>query len=436
MSMGRDALRLAHISDTHIGYEAYRSISASGENQRGEDVVRVFHTAVSDICEWDPPLVIHSGDVAEKPKIPVRHMLFIKSQLTKLAAIRADGSRRQVVVIAGNHDIPAQRREPCYLELYRDIPGVHIVTDDVARISFENVGEQAGPSEELANVQITAVPHDTLKDLALEERFGEITPAQDKVNILVAHGVAGVSKLFKRILGREFSIPTEVLGAGWEYGALGHWHKQGPINLSVTSDNRKEPKIGRVWYAGSTENMGCGDLKDNGLKRGWLAVNVTAGAVPEVDRRWVHGRKMIRLPVLEGDSMSAEQIQADLIGRIREQNSQSPIAGAVVGQIVKGVTRDIWSLVDVAAVRTAAGSALHYEVNVEPIKTETLDDSDSEVKTLAGLAEMEAALTDIADEVLKQDDSQIRTAALGLAKKELAREIKTVTDGESAEVKK
>jgi hypothetical protein len=48
------------------------------------------------------------------------------------------------------------------------------------------------------------------------------------------------------------------------------------------------------------------------------------------------------------------------------------MTGAVVGQVVTGVNRDLWSLVDVSKVRIAAKDALQYEITVK-YPTETAD---------------------------------------------------------------
>jgi DNA repair exonuclease SbcCD nuclease subunit len=417
-------VRVAHISDTHVGYEAYRVLAGNGENQRGVDIARAFARGVDEIIAWDPPLVVHSGDVAERPQIPVRHMLFIRQQLAKLASIRPDGTRRQVVVIAGNHDLPAQRREACFLELYRDLPGVHIVTDGLRVVEFPETGEGAAASE-LSQVALTCVPHDTLKDLAVESRYEEVAPVPGKLNILVAHGVAGGSTLYKRVLGREYTIPTEVLGKGWEYGALGHWHRQGPVPLAST---QAEVERGRVWYAGSPENMGFGDLLDNGTRRGWLQVTLVPGGVPEVTRKYVPNRAMHRLPVLDGAGMDAQGVEKALRDRIAAAVSEGRIAGAVVGQIVRNTPREVWSLVDIAAVRTAASGALHYEVGVEPVRRVETENGTDEVKvrSVAGLAEIRSVLADVVQEELGGHPGDRRSAVLGLAEELLESEMRVV----------
>lgn len=404
-------VRLAHFSDSHIGYEAYRALSVGGENQRAVDVVKAFVAAVNDIIADDPPLVIHSGDLAERTVIPIRLMLLIKQQLIKLAAIRPDGTRRQVVIIAGNHELPRNRKEACFLHLFDGLPGVHVVTRDYTQITFPGTGTSLLADPVLTNVVVHALPHDALKTVD----FDTVVPVPDKINILTAHGVAGGSELYLRSLGREFTIPTEVLARDWNYGALGHWHKQGPVPLMVTGGSRKEPLTkGRVWYAGSTENMGFGDLRENGILRGWLQVTVGLGADPVVERRNISIRLMIRLALLDGQDHSPEVLTDMLIARIRNES----VSGAVVGQIVENVPRDVWSLVDMTRVRAAAGDALHYEVNLRT--KPTTSDTINPTRESRGFGDIESVLVERANILLSDED---RPGGLAMARELLAAEL-------------
>lgn len=349
---------LGHLSDTHLGKEAFQARSASGNNQRGEDIVRAFTLACRDIIRNDPPLVIHSGDAFDRPHVPIRYMLQMGKMLRELAGMRPDGTRRQVVIISGNHDQPHSHKEACPLELYRGTPGLHVVTTRYEVVSFDGAPGSAseGRDDVLADVLVHALPHDILKSVD----FSEVQPVPTKTNIMTTHGVAGGSELFLQTLGREYAVPTDVLGRAWDYVALGHWHKQGPIALAAVGNNARED-VGKVWYAGSTENMNFSDLKDNGQQRGWLHVTIQPGDLPKVERRNVPIRSMFRLPHLELSGKTPEEITEALKANLRA----AEIQGAVVGQIVEGVTREVWSLVDMAAVRAAATGALNYAPTVK-----------------------------------------------------------------------
>jgi DNA repair exonuclease SbcCD nuclease subunit len=337
--------RIGHLSDTHLCYQAYSALSSSGKNQRGTDIVAAFLNNVKDIVAQDPPLVIHSGDVADKSRVDTAYLLVLKQGLELLSGIRPNGTRRQVVVISGNHDQPRDYTEPCFLELFRSMPGVHIVTNEYKQIEL---GKYSKADPVLKDVIVHALPHNQLKIVDFED----VKPIRGKINILTTHGVAGGTDLYRRSIGREYAVPTSVLGLDWEYVAMGHWHKPGPIMLSEGA------RSSRVWYAGSTENMGFGDWASSQEGRGWLDVEIKPGEDPVVVRKIVKIREMLRLPVIEASSLTAEDIFEQAFARIKE----TPLSGVVASQIVQGVDRQKWGLVDIRGLRRAASSALYYEI--------------------------------------------------------------------------
>lgn len=423
-----EIIRLAHLSDTHIGYEAYKALNGSGENQRAADFARAFVTTCKEIIDNDPPLVIHSGDVADRTHIPIRLMLLIRTWLANVASVRPDGTRRQLVVVAGNHEQPRNRKEACFLELFAGLPGVHIVTRGYQRISFDGNSVSEGCDPVLSDVVVHALPHDALKTVD----YDEVRPLDGKTNIFSTHGVAGGSELYVRSLGREFAVPGEVLARGWDYGALGHWHKQGPVSLvgggydrdrSGVLDADGRERSGRIWYSGSTENSGFGDLADNGEARGWLDVLVTRGELPAVARRNIPIRPMIKLPRVDVTGLVPDDIKTRLIANLRRND----LAGAVVVQPVEGAVRETWSLVDIASVRSAAGGTLHYDTVVR--FNSTSSGSSDEHR---GLSDVDVVLAERADTLLADSE---RAGALALARQLLSRELARVDadpTGESA----
>jgi len=430
--------QLAHLSDTHIGYEAYSTLSASGENQRAVDFARSFVKVCDEIIDRDPALVIHSGDMADRTVIPVRLMLLIRQQVERLAGIRPDGTRRQLVIVAGNHELPRNRREACFLELFRGLPGIQVATRGYEQILFNGTGSSEFCDPALTNTVVHAIPHDALKTTD----FDLVRPLDGMINIISSHGVAGGSELYVRSLGREFAIPTDVLARNWEYGALGHWHKQGPVPIAATGaktrkslkksnldnltslsqahscgqpdpravagidylDVDSEAETGRIWYAGSTENCGFGDLKDNGTRRGWLDVTIRLGEEPIVQRRFVPIRTMFRLPHLDASAMTPDQITEALLENVRSAET----TGAIVAQIIDGVGRDIWSLVDTKRVRAAASSALNYEISLRPLARRESTSSTEH----RGLTDATEVLNERSVELISDTDQRVRALKL------------------------
>jgi len=409
VSAGGLRFKLAHFSDTHLGYQAYEQLSPTGENQRALDIVRAFVNVCKDIEAEDPPLIVHSGDVGDRSRLDIRYLLLIQQWLSRLTRLRSDGSRRQIVLISGNHDQPRQHKEACFLELFRGIPGVHVVTTKYSQIDF---GQVEGASAELANLVVHALPHDQLKTVD----FDLVKPVEGRQNILVAHGVAGGSELYRRSLGREYPIVTDVLVRDWDYVALGHWHKPGPVPIisGVGAGGKGEDgQIGRIWYAGSTESMGFRDLREESGGRGWLSVKIESNKMPEVERRILPTRLMLRLPVIEAEGMVPDRIAQLLVERLRGE----AISGAVVSQVVTGVTREVWSLVDKTPAKSAASGSLHYAM--APKFTTTLIKEGESVPE-ERLGDLGQVLVERADQLLAKPD---RKPALELAKRLLGIEL-------------
>lgn len=395
------SIRIAHLSDTHIGYEAYKARSVSGENQRAVDIARSFVAAVDQIVEEDPALVIHSGDVADRTIIPIRMMLLIRQQMQRLAGLRPDGSRRQLVIVAGNHELPRHRREACFLDLLDGNPGVHVVTRGYTRVGFPDEGISAGRHPDLEDVLVHAIPHDDLK----YTDFTQVTPEAGRINIITSHGVAGGSELYVRSLGREFAIPTDVLAQEWDYGALGHWHKRGPVPI-VRAGGSKDPDRGRVWYAGSTENMGFGDLKDDGARRGWLSVTLKPGDLPEVERRDVPIRGMIRIPNIDAEGLGNDEIVESAIEALKAVET----AGAIVAVRIVNMPRERWAVLATEKVRSAAGGALHLDLRA--ITSPGANATQTATQPGSG-ATLERLLPQIAEREVPESE---REAALAMAR--------------------
>lgn len=362
-----EIVRLAHLSDTHVGFTQYPRKAPSGRGQREQDFVRAFAQAVEHIADFDPPLVIHSGDFYDRPVVSLRHQKQGQDALARLAS-RPDGTLRTVVVISGNHDQPADPREPCALELDTPIPGVHVVTSRYQVIDCADLVAAGQADKALENVVIHAIPHDVLRTLD----FDEVQPLPNRTNILVAHGVVGGSDLYKRTVGREYALPIEVVVRGWDYVAMGHWHKRGPVAVGGMSEATTP-----VWYAGSTENNGFADVTDgNGRGRGYLQVEVQNSKAPKVTGVDLPIRAMFKLPPIDASGLDPERVTDLLLEAART----AVIDGAVVSQPVTGITRDLWALVDLGAVRAATRAAVWYEA--KPKFTEAA--------TEAGRAEVES----------------------------------------------
>src|SRR5918999_5137062 len=118
---GRHIVRIAHISDTHLGYTRYAKLCPrTGRNQREIDVQEAYARAVDAILERDVDLVIHSGDVFDSVR-PATHVII--GFLKQTARITARASIPYLVA-AGNHETPRLRTTTAALE-YANLVNVY-----------------------------------------------------------------------------------------------------------------------------------------------------------------------------------------------------------------------------------------------------------------------------------------------------------------------
>src|SRR5215212_1255944 len=205
------ALRIAHISDTHLGYRAlFRIDPVTQRNQRSLDIEHAYETAVTDILSRNVDLVIHSGDVFHhtRPSWPALRCFIRQTRRLEEAGL-------PIIVIGGNHDTPRLRTSgSAYSVLDLALPKTTFVT------GYEMESPEL-PDD--MNLHVVAVPHGKLADPippVVESREG-------KRNVLVSHGlVPGMQMRGHREPGEE-EISDALLDAQFDYIALGHYHVSG-----------------------------------------------------------------------------------------------------------------------------------------------------------------------------------------------------------------
>lgn len=396
-------IRFAHLSDSHLGFTQYPALAANGRPQRESDLIAAFKRTVEDICAWDPPLVIHAGDMFDRPVIPTRIQAIAQHAFTALTT-RPDGSMRPLVIISGNHDQPRDPREPAALELDRPIRGMYITTTGIGHLDGATlVADGADPA--LANLHIVTVPHDSLAGAD----FTDITTVDGKTNILVSHAVVGGTELYRRTRGRENFLPIDVATRGWTYVAMGHWHLRTAVAVGGYSEATTP-----IWYCGSSENNGFADVvgADGSHGRGYLKVGLPAADQPPL----VAGvdlpvRAMFRLPAVDANSKDADELITELVENIRSAD----ITGAVVSQTITGIDRDMWNLLDIGAVRKHAGAAVWYELRPLFTDADTADlDHGDPLADLGDVIDSVAAAT-IAEEKMRGEAVALARDLLGAA---------------------
>lgn len=308
-------IRIAHISDTHLGYRALgKTDSQTGRNQRSIDVEKAFDGAITSILEHDVDLVVHSGDLFHQTRPPYPAIGSAMRQFRRLekAGIPA-------VVIGGNHDTPRLRSSGSVFSLLSLVaPGTHFVGGYEAELL-------AFPELDL---MVTAIPHGRLTDPMPPAAF----PNPATRNLLITHGfVPGAEPMSQREPGEE-EVAETLLPPDFDYIALGHYHV------------RSQPRP-NAWYAGSTERFGFGDLL---VDTGYLIVELgDRGTPPKVETVRTHARPMLRWRL--DDQLTYEkdavQIAAFILEWLKEENEPDAMAMAVVFGVTRAVRRQVEQIV-------------------------------------------------------------------------------------------
>ena len=327
-------MRIAHLADLHLGFRAYHRITARGVNAREADVSEAFREAVEGVVSARPDLVLVAGDVFHTVRPSNASIAEAFRQLASLTA-RLPGV--PVVIIAGNHDSPRSTETGNILTLFREIPGIHVVTEEAERVALE------------VGASVFCLPHNALaraEEIVLEPDSGA------GVNVLMLHGtVSGASAEEKiRYVSEYGGVAVEDTAIGperWDYVALGHYH----IATALAPN---------MWYAGGLERTSTNIWAETGAK-GWVLY--------DTERREAAFQPVRTRPVVDLDRLSARGLGAGEVNEAIEGAVQS-IPGGMEGKIVRLVIADIPRHVvrelDHRRIREYRAEALHFHLDARP----------------------------------------------------------------------
>jgi len=326
VSGGDRPVRIAHLSDTHLGY-AYRGFTrtdpVSGRNQRSLDIEAAYEAAISDILTRDVDLVVHAGDVFHHTR-PTWHALrcFIRQSR------RLEEAGLRYIVIAGNHDTARLRTTgTAFSVLDLALPETMFVTgDEPQTIEFAEL-----------NLAALAVPHGAVSGLLPVIP----SPREEMRNLLVTHGmVPGLTIQGHHEPGEEVLSMT-LLDAAFDYIALGHYHIAGRQG-------------GNAWYSGATERMGWGDEL---VQPGYLLVTLgSPGDEPSVETVTLATRPMVTLHALSGDGRTARELtdlaldraltlgKPEAMTRIELRDTPRPVRRETEAMLRRESPGVVWSL--------------------------------------------------------------------------------------------
>jgi exonuclease SbcD len=254
-------MRILHTSDWHIGKRIGRHDRIDEHRDAMADVARIA-------AEESAELVLHSGDLFDRPVPPVDALQAGLEGLVNLA----DGGKRPVVVVAGNHDSPDlfEALAP-FLQGF----GVYLIgrikrPDDGGVLTIETAD---GPAHIACFPFLRAAKAVDFMERAdkwyggyadrirrLCEVYAEDVGERRKdggVGLLVAHFMVGGIKVMTGVprgerelhMGEAYTATSQAIPTALDYVAMGHIHAPQPVpGASVPAE-----------YAGSLLQLDFGE---------------------------------------------------------------------------------------------------------------------------------------------------------------------------------
>jgi len=202
-----------HFADTHFGVELYgRHDPETGLNSRLQDFRKSLNCAVDHALDAGVHLALFAGD-AYKTRDPRQ-----TDQREFAGCIRRLTDRGvPVVLLTGNHDMPAIRGRAHAIEIYRTlgVTNVHVLS----KPELLTVETAAGP------VRIAPMPYLIKGYSVAREEFQGKTLDQTRA-MLEDRYILYIEQMAQEVIEAADDIPTVLLGHFWANGAaLSSWQK-------------------------------------------------------------------------------------------------------------------------------------------------------------------------------------------------------------------
>lgn len=303
-------MRVLHTSDWHVGKRI-------GRYDRSDDHRAVIDEVVTIAEQHDVDLVLHSGDLFDRPLPPVEALDIAFDGLLRLAG---DG-RRPVVVVAGNHDSPGFFEA---LAPFLRGTAIHLVgeirrPDEGGVLDLATTAGRALVSclpflREGRAFHAWAPVEEHYKAYAdrlrrISEAYGTHAAAiagSDAVTFLVGHFLVGGAKVHghgaprgerELHMGEAYTATAEAIPPGAQYVAMGHIHAPQQVpGARVPAE-----------YAGSLLEL---DFGEAGEQKRVVIVDVEPGLPAQVRSvPLTAGRRLVRARGEWGDLLARDDLR-------------------------------------------------------------------------------------------------------------------------------
>jgi len=327
-------MKVLHVADTHLGYSAYRKVTDDGINQREIDVYDAFKQFVDYAIKSKTNLVIHAGDLFDSVRPNNRAITFALKQILRL-------SKHDIpfVVIAGNHEHPKLKETGHIFSIFDHIENVYPVYSTKYEIISLTINRE--------KINIHSIPHSSSKD-EFNNNFDKLKKdSSSDYNVLMTHGCIKGIKEFSMNEFNELMIPKQCLISGFDYVALGHYHKYTEVSKNT-------------FYAGSTE---CFSFADAGEKKGFIELELIRG---EINHRFIElkNRSMINSIPISCSNLKLDEVMKKINENVDKINPKDKVFRIILEDVPSHIYRGI----DFNAIRELSSKAVHYEIKADMLR--------------------------------------------------------------------
>jgi DNA repair protein SbcD/Mre11 len=341
-------LLIAHLADLHLGYRAYHRVDATGMNVRESDVARAFAEATDRVVAARPDVVLVAGDVFHTVR---PSNAAIAEAFRRFSALAARLPGVPVVVIAGNHDSPRSADTGHILALFREIPGLQVVTDDATRVPLPGL-----------DASVLCVPHAELARDPGQGAEGELGGARARsfepdpgaaTNVLVLHATVTGPTAGRRLhwvseFGGVTVDEAEIDAARWDYVALGHYH----IATELAPN---------MWYAGATERTSSNLWMEAEGEKGFVLFDTSTGVARFEP---LPTRPVVDLTRVAARGRDVAELDAALLAAV--ESIPDGLDGKIVRLVVSDIPRHVVRELNHRRIRDWRAAAVHFHLDLRP----------------------------------------------------------------------
>jgi DNA repair exonuclease SbcCD nuclease subunit len=342
-------MKILHVSDTHLGYSAYRKATLDGINQREIDTYDAFEKFIDYAVKIKPDIIIHAGDLFDSVRPNNRAITFALDQV-----LRTSKEAIPFIIAAGNHEHPKLKETGHIFSIFDHIDHVY----PIYKAKYENITFKI--KDKKITVQI--IPQCELKQY-FEDEIKKLKPDKTSdYNIFVSHGAVSRIKVFSMNEFNELIIPAKVLSKDFDYIALGHYHK-----FTKLAEN--------AFYSGSTERFSFTDAPD---KKGFIELEFNKGKL-KTKFVEIEIREMLDSKPIKCSNLKIEELMNKIKKTFKEIDPKEKTFRVTLDEIPSHIYRGI----DFREIRKLGSDAVHYEIKANVIKDgEIKKESSSKIEAL------------------------------------------------------